>query len=77
MTPFSSLLRTLRERAGLSQVALAARAGCNHSTVSRYEYGDRLPTPAMTGRLADALGLSERERAALLRRVGTREAVAS
>jgi transcriptional regulator with XRE-family HTH domain len=53
MTP----LRRERTRAGLSQVALAARAGCALSTVSLAERGGRL-SRSMAKRLATALSVS-------------------
>jgi transcriptional regulator with XRE-family HTH domain len=48
-------LRVARERAKLSQVALAARAGCAPSTVSIIERGSRL-TRRMAKRFAAVLG---------------------
>lgn len=58
MTPFRFLLADYRDRARLSQTALAERAGVERSTISRLERGSRRPTPALVGRLAMALGLS-------------------
>lgn len=52
----TSPLRTARERAGLSQVALAARAGCAPSTVSLVERGARL-SRRMARRFSDVLGV--------------------
>lgn len=40
---FGSLLKALREQAGLSQQALAERVNYSPSYISRLEYGDRLP----------------------------------
>jgi uncharacterized protein len=51
-----TLLRQARRRAGLSQVALATRAGVTQSVISAYESGQRQPSlPALT-RLIDAAG---------------------
>ena len=40
---FGSLLKTLRERHGVSQSKLAERADFDHSYVSRLESGARMP----------------------------------
>ena len=51
-----ALLRQARNRAGLSQVDLAARAGVTQSVISAYESGQRQPSiPALT-RLVGAAG---------------------
>jgi uncharacterized protein len=51
-----ALLRQARNRAGLSQVGLAARAGVTQSVISAYESGKRQPSiPALT-RLVGAAG---------------------
>ena len=61
-----ALLRAYRERAGLSQEALAARAGLAPAAVSALERGvRRRPYPHTLAALAGALGLSKAERAAL------------
>ncbi|MBV9597159.1 MAG: helix-turn-helix domain-containing protein [Chloroflexi bacterium] len=60
-------LRLLRVRAGLSQGALAERAGVDLATVKAIERGRRRrPHPHTLARLAEALGLAEEERAAAL-----------
>lgn len=51
-------LREARERAGLSQRALAF-AGCSAAYVSRVESGDRVPSPAVLQELAARLNVSE------------------
>lgn len=51
-------LREARERAGLSQRALAY-AGCSAAYVSRVESGDRIPSPAVLRELAARLNVSE------------------
>ena len=56
----SRRLRDLREAAGLSIRALAKRAGLNHMTVAKTEWG-RLPRMETVMRLAEALGVSVQE----------------
>ncbi|HEX5504771.1 MAG TPA: tetratricopeptide repeat protein, partial [Thermomicrobiales bacterium] len=64
---FGALLRGQRERAGLTQEELAARAGVSAQAVGALERGARRrPHPATVRRLADALGLAGAARAALL-----------
>ncbi|MCX2728534.1 helix-turn-helix transcriptional regulator (plasmid) [Thermomicrobium sp. 4228-Ro] len=63
---FHDLLRSYRLRAGLSQVRLAKLAGIDRSFLNRLESGDRCPSRIVVLRLARALGLDERDRAALL-----------
>jgi transcriptional regulator with XRE-family HTH domain len=55
-TTFADRLRTLREAAGLSQYALAAKAGVGRAALSRLEMGDRLPSWDTAVSLAGALG---------------------
>lgn len=52
----SSLLEEVRTRAGLSQEALAARAGTSRPTLSAYEHGRKSPTLATVERLLDSAG---------------------
>src|SRR5215472_12421492 len=64
---FGSLLQRHRIAAGLSQEELAERAGLSRRGVSDLERGLRqAPYPATIRRLADALGLPESQRAALM-----------
>lgn len=49
-------LRDARERAGLTQQALAARAGTSQATVSAYESGRKQPSVATLARLLAAAG---------------------
>jgi transcriptional regulator with XRE-family HTH domain len=64
--PFSERLRRLRVAAGLSQEALAERAGLSAQAIGALETGKRRrPYPHTVAALADALGLTEMERAAL------------
>jgi len=68
MSTFGMLLRTYRERAGLSQNDLSAQAGLSASTISRVESGDRAP-PRRRRQvlvLAKALALSQEETDILL-----------
>src|SRR3954453_23618842 len=66
MTEFGQLLKSLRERRGVSQSKLAERAEFDHSYVSRLEGGARMPTRDAVDRLGDAMDLSEGERDMLL-----------
>jgi transcriptional regulator with XRE-family HTH domain len=51
-----SQLRDARRRAGLSQAALAARAGTSQATISAYESGRKTPSVATLSRLLQAMG---------------------
>src|SRR5712692_901218 len=63
---FGALLRRYRLEAGLTQEALAERAGLSAHGISDLERGARTrPYLATFDRLASALGLSDRQRAAL------------
>jgi predicted ATPase/transcriptional regulator with XRE-family HTH domain len=59
------LLRRYREAAGLSQEALAERAGVSPRGLLYLERGQRRPYPATLHRLADALALTVEQREAL------------
>lgn len=50
----SSTLKNLRDAAGLSQPAAAARSGLSQSGVSRFEAGRQVPTPAQVRALCKA-----------------------
>ncbi len=64
---FGARLRRLREAAGLTQEELAERAQLTRNAISALERGERKrPYPHTVRSLADALGLSEDERATLL-----------
>jgi uncharacterized protein len=52
----AALIRTARQRSGLSQDALARRAGTRQSAVSAYESGRRAPSVATLERLLAAAG---------------------
>ena len=72
---FKDRLREARVKAGLSQAALAARAGVTARTVQNYELGTRMPhNLAIAERLAAAL---ETTAAALLGRAGVLSASAA
>ncbi|HZS86553.1 MAG TPA: tetratricopeptide repeat protein [Chloroflexota bacterium] len=60
------LIRRYRELAGLSQEALAERATMSPRGLLYLERGLRRPYPATLRRLADALGLTDQEREALM-----------
>jgi transcriptional regulator with XRE-family HTH domain len=64
---FGARLRQMRESVGLTQEELAYRAGLTPNGVSALERGLRKrPYPHTVRSLADALGLSEEERSALV-----------
>ena len=52
----SHLLERARREAGLSQEALAARAGTSRPTLSAYEHGRKSPTLTTVKRLLDGAG---------------------
>src|SRR4249920_182112 len=64
---FGEQLRQYRERAGLTQEELAAKAGLTAKAISALERAERRsPYPQTVRALADALGLSQDERAMLM-----------
>ncbi|MEX1158881.1 MAG: helix-turn-helix transcriptional regulator [Thermomicrobiales bacterium] len=67
---FAPLLREYRDRRRLSQSRLAEAAGFDHSYVSRLESGTRMPTRDAVTKIAEAMGLGEGERDALLASAG-------
>jgi transcriptional regulator with XRE-family HTH domain len=69
--PFHDLLRGFRQRAGLSQSALARRANLDASYLNRLESGVRgAPTAMVVTALAAALGLASAEADRLLGSAG-------
>jgi predicted ATPase/DNA-binding XRE family transcriptional regulator len=72
---FAEQLRHYRERAGLTQEELAAKAGLTAKAISALERAERRsPYPQTVRALADALGLTDVERAELLKaRVGSKQ----
>ena len=74
--PFGTRLRRLREAAGLTQEELALRSGVSAKAISTLERSERKrPYPHTIRSLADALDLSENERAALFVAVPKRGSV--
>lgn len=67
---FGVLLKTLRERHGVSQSKLAERADFDHSYVSRLESGARMPTRDAVDRLGTAMELDHSYLDALLASAG-------
>jgi transcriptional regulator with XRE-family HTH domain len=53
----AELLRTARERKGLSKTGLAKILGVTHSAVSQWETGETAPSRRIAPKVADALGL--------------------
>ncbi|NPC42434.1 helix-turn-helix domain-containing protein [Nocardioides sp. zg-1230] len=77
-TTLGTVLRALREDAGLSQEELAERAGLSPHAISALERGTRTrPYPHTLRALATALDLSEEQRAALLAAVPSRTRAAA
>ena len=77
-TAFGAELRRLRNAAGLTQEELATRAGLTSKAVSVLERGERKrPYPHTVRTLAEALGLSEPERASLLAAVPAKDGAGS
>lgn len=71
---FGAVLRREREAAGLTQAALAARAGIGVNTVSNLERGiNTAPYPSTVRLLAEALGLSDDAGAGLQAAAGRRQ----
>ena len=54
-TQFAETLKKLRKRKGLSQYQLGEQMFVNHSTIARWENGNRLPDAAMITRLSKVL----------------------
>ena len=63
---FSNLLRSYRERAGLSQSGLARRAGLDPSFVNRLESGQRSAERSVVEKLVTALDLDPNDTDCLL-----------
>ena len=72
---FRDVLRTLRERAGLTQEELAERSGLTPHAISALERGTRTrPYPHTVRALADGLGLGEDDQVRLRAAVPSRQA---
>lgn len=56
-------LRSMRERAGLTQRELARRARVDPRTLRRYERGEREPTVGIAARLRQACAVRTRRQA--------------
>src|SRR6266516_3138431 len=69
-TGFGTELRRWRDSRRVSQLELAIRAGTTQRHLSFIERGRSMPGRAIVVRLAEALGLSLRERNSLLLRAG-------
>lgn len=67
---FGQLLARIRHTRRLSQSRLANAARIDHSTVSRLEGGQRVPSRAMVLALCDALQATQEERGLLLGAAG-------
>ena len=69
-TEFGALLKSLREKRGVSQSKLAEKAVFDHSYVSRLESGARMPTRDAVDRLGEALNLEQPQLDSLLAAAG-------
>ncbi|RME57402.1 XRE family transcriptional regulator [Candidatus Parcubacteria bacterium] len=58
---FGSAVRNARKAAGLTQEALAFRAGLDRSYIGGIERGERNPTLSVIEKIADGLGISVAE----------------
>jgi transcriptional regulator with XRE-family HTH domain len=67
---FSQLLREVRTARGLSQSQIARTIGVDHSTISRFERGERRPRRLTVLKLARALDLDRATRLRLLASAG-------
>lgn len=67
---FSTVLNGYRTQSGMSQHALADLAELNHSSLSRYESGERFPDRETVEALAIALGLNRSDRIRLMLSAG-------
>jgi transcriptional regulator with XRE-family HTH domain len=56
--PFGDVLKELREKAGLSQVELAEKAGTSQRAISFWEQNKREPALSNIQKLCDALGVT-------------------
>jgi transcriptional regulator with XRE-family HTH domain len=65
-------VRDIRRRAGLSQRALAARAGVPQPTIAELEAGRREPSITLLSRLAEATGYELKLSRRFLRHSGAR-----
>ena len=54
---FGTMLKAMREKAGLSQAALAERAGLSVRNIQNWEQGHRIPRAQVLLRLARAVGV--------------------
>jgi transcriptional regulator with XRE-family HTH domain len=55
---FGNVLKTLREKAGLSQAALAEQSGLSLRNIQNWEQGRRVPRMQVLPQLARAMGVS-------------------
>ena len=60
MTGLGDVLAVCRKAQGLTQAELGSLVGVSQVAINRYEAGEREPDDAIIGKLADALGVTER-----------------
>lgn len=63
---FGHIIQSYRQERHISQRVLAQKAGVCHSTLSRIERGERIPTLATTFRISKGLGLVQKQEDDLL-----------
>lgn len=61
MSDFAAKLQQLREKSGLTQLELSAKAGLHRHSIARFEQGLREPSWASVRAIAKALGVSCQE----------------
>lgn len=61
MSTFSDNLKKARFTKGLNQEELANILGIKQASISQFETGDRIPTPANLQKIAEVLGTSVEE----------------
>lgn len=73
--PFSEVLQSMRKRQRMSQARLAQQSRHDHSSISRLESGDRVPSREMVLQLSHAMGLNVVDRAELMAAAGFLDAI--
>ena len=61
MAEFGDRLRAIRSEKGVNQEDLAEKMGLTQASISQFEKGQRLPTPALIEKFAEKLGVAKEE----------------
>jgi len=61
MAEFGDRLRAIRSEKGVKQEDLAENMGLTQASISQFEKGQRLPTPALIEKFAEKLGVTREE----------------